>query len=215
MAKTRQPAPPPPCQLYLVIDGGDAALSKLNAALDAAAVASVLIRPGHADAASVKQLVEVCQQRDIAILIENDAALARTVRADGVHLSWSPTMPARMDEAREILGNRYIIGVEIDPDAEAARHEAMEMAEAGAEYVGFGAGARQGELAAWWSEIFEVPCVVFGIGSAVSAAHVAATTRAEFIGVTFPAAVSPADCAELVAAVATAVQVANRTEAEA
>ena len=211
MTKTKQQSPPSACQIYLVVDGGDAALSKLTAALDAGAIASVLIRPGQMDAAGVKQLVEFCQQRGVASLIENDASLARTVRADGVHLNWSTTLIARLHEAREILGNRPMIGVEIDPEADAARHEAMELAEAGAEYMGFGPGKGQAELLAWWSEIFEVPCVAFGIGSVEAAVEVASLTRTEFVGVHLPAAASPADCSELVGAVASAIGSAKRT----
>ena len=45
-------------------------------------------------------------------------------------------------------------------DCGASRHFAMEMAEAGADYIGL---ANEGEggldLIAWWGELFEVPCV--------------------------------------------------------
>jgi thiamine-phosphate pyrophosphorylase len=65
------------------------------------------------------------------------------------------------------------------------RHEAMQLAEAGADYVAFGAetadaartiidGIDQcGDLIAWWSEIFVVPCVAWNIDSPAQAERLA------------------------------------------
>ena len=107
--------------------------------------------------------------KDIAALIEGDAQLARTLRADGVHLPWSKDTAARYGEAREMLGTRYIVGIDVGR----SRHDAMTLAEEGADYIGFGipphvedrsaAAARRLELVSWWSEIFEVPCVAFDV----------------------------------------------------
>jgi thiamine-phosphate pyrophosphorylase len=193
-------------QLYLVIETGETARDRLSAVLDAVPVASVLIKqPPNArpDVSAIKALVELSQQRGIAAFIDADPALARTVRADGVHLPWSPTLIAQYHEAREILGQRFMVGVEIDPKAEAARHEAMELAEAGADYVGFGPGigtapdSTQLDLLSWWAEIFEVPCVAFGVASGETLAAVVAT-HVEFIAVPLAAGLSPADCAQQV-----------------
>jgi thiamine-phosphate pyrophosphorylase len=60
------------------------------------------------------------------------------------------------DAARKRLGASAIVGA----DCGASRHFAMEMAEAGADYVGLANGGEGGsELIAWWGELFEVPCV--------------------------------------------------------
>ncbi len=201
------------CQLYLVVETGAAVLERLSAALAAAPVASVLLKTHNsasADPVALKALVEACQKRGIATLVNGDAALARTMRADGVHLPWSPQLIADYTEARDILGNRYMIGVEIDPKSEAARHEAMELAEAGADYIGFSAGTGAGELSSqldlvsWWAEIFEVPCVAFDVMDGPAAASFAAT-GVEFIAVPLAAAVAPADGAARMAEIAARV----------
>ena len=99
-----------------------------------------------------------------AVLIEGDARLARTTKADGVQLAWSGEPAQDYEDAREILGGRFIVGAA----SGTSRHDAMSLAEAGADYVAFGlttgpgideARAQRDDLVAWWGEIFEVPCV--------------------------------------------------------
>ncbi len=187
-------------QIYLVIEAGSAAAERLAAALGAdAGIAAVLIRPGAntLDATSARPLVEIAQKANVAALVDGDAALARTLRADGVHLAWSPNLRAAYDEARDILGTRFMVGVAISTAAETARHDAMELAEAGADYIGFEPSGpedanAQIEFAGWWAEIFQVPCVVFGVGDGEAAQDFSAT-GVDFIGVDLPAGTSPAD----------------------
>jgi thiamine-phosphate pyrophosphorylase len=70
-----------------------------------------------------------------------------------------------------------------------ARHDAMEVAELGADYVMFGEPRPDGSLptldmvlerAEWWAELFNTPCVAFASETANIAPLVA--TGAEFIG---------------------------------
>ena len=199
-------------QIYLVIEAGPSALALLQAALAATPlISAVLIRAGTAglDAAAARPLVEIAQKGNVAALIEGDAALARALRADGVHVPWSPSLRAAYDEAREILGTRFMVGVGIAIDAELARHDAMELAEAAADYIGFepsdvGDFDAQAEFASWWAEIFQVPCVVFGIANP-DAARDFATIGVDFAGVDLPAGSSAADCAASVATIAGAL----------
>jgi thiamine-phosphate pyrophosphorylase len=161
---------------------------RLASVLDAADAATLLITVGASalTATSARPLVELAQRKDIAALIEGDAQLARTLRADGVHLPWSKDIAAQYAEAREVLGTRYIVGA----DAGRSRHDAMSIAEAGADYIAFGipphvedretAGERRRELISWWSEIFEVPCVAFDVETAEEA-KVLAAAGADFI----------------------------------
>ena len=77
-------------QLYAVVEAGEAAPERLSAALDAAPIASVLIAPAAGaalDAGSAQPLVEMAQKANAAALLAGDAELARTLRADGVHLN--------------------------------------------------------------------------------------------------------------------------------
>ncbi len=201
-------------QIYLVIEAGPTAAARLTAVLGGTSgITALLIRPGVAplDASLARPLVEQAQKSNIAALVEGDPALARALRADGVHLPWSPTLRAAYDEARDILGTRFMVGVGIATDAEQARHDAMELAEAGADYIGFEPSAvetpaaatatAQAEFAAWWAEIFQVPCVIFGIDQ-VADAQVFAALGVDFIGITLPPGETPADSAARISAIA-------------
>jgi thiamine-phosphate pyrophosphorylase len=75
----------------------------------------------------------------------------------------------------------------------------MTLGEAGADYVGFGIPAlvedretareRRLELVAWWSEIFEVPCVAFDV-EADEDAGLLAQAGADFVALRVPATAS-------------------------
>jgi thiamine-phosphate pyrophosphorylase len=162
---------------------------RLSQVLDGSGAATLLVSAGGSTpltAQSARPFIEMAQAKDVAALIDGDAQLARTLRADGVHLPWSKDIVAQYAEAREVLGNRYIVGVDVGR----TRHDAMTLAEAGADYIGFGipphvedrdaAADRRRELIAWWSEIFEVPCVAFDVETPDEAC-VLATAGADFI----------------------------------
>jgi thiamine-phosphate pyrophosphorylase len=194
-----QPAAGDTSRFYLIIaaDRSAATRERLEAALAAADVACVLVTPAAGEpltAEAAKPLVDAAQARGVAALLEGNAQLARTLRADGVHLSAAEA--GGYGEARDILGTRYMIGL----DAGASRHEAMEAGEAGADYVAFTAADADdglGELIErleWWSEIFEVPCVAFGARNADEAAALAAA-GADFVAVPLPGALPMGDMA--------------------
>ncbi len=208
-----------PAGLYLIVEAmtGHAALERLKAALSAARIASVLIAGEKLDAASARPFVELIQSHDVAALIDGDAQLVRTLRADGVHLRASKTLEADVTEAREVLGTRYIVGAEA-----ASRHDAMMLGEQGADYVAFPPGPAHGdpaslggsdapaeydqaEFVSWWAEIFELPCVAFDVASLEEAAAMA-KAGADFVAVRVPASGSPADIQEQVRAAAAALQ---------
>lgn len=77
-------------------------------------------------------LRDMVQHAHAAFLINDRPDLAARVRADGVHVGQSD---ASYEEARRIVGKENIVGV----TAHNSRHLAMEAAEAGADYVAFGA----------------------------------------------------------------------------
>jgi len=184
-------------KLYVVVEAGIAPAA-VEALLASASVAAVLVAPDGAplDAARTKPIVDLVQARGVAALIEDDAGHARTLRADGVHLTWSRDMVSRYGAAREILGGRFIVGA----DAGRSRDDAMMLGEAGADYVGFGipghvedrrtARERQLELVAWWAEIFEPPCVAFDVETVEDAAHLV-LAGADFVALRPPSSVAP------------------------
>src|SRR4029079_2507101 len=201
------------CQLYVVIEAGDAAPERLAAAFGAADLASVLIVPPAGrplDAAAARPLIEVPQRRGAPALVATEARLARSLGADGVHLG-SPADPGdAYQAARAILGPSGVIGV--DPGI--SRHDAMTLAEAGADYIAFGAPAhlkdrdkartRRDELVAWWAEIFQVPCVAFDVETAQEADALAAG-GVDCVALALPPGQSAAAARDLVAAIAAAI----------
>lgn len=163
--------PAMPCRLYLVTPPAlDPATfrDRLAEALDAGDVACVQLRlkgaPVDGIARAVETLMPVAQSRDVAFLLNDDAALAVRLGCDGAHLGQRDGDHAA---ARRLLEGR-ILGI----TCHASRHLAMEAGEIGADYVAFGAffptatkeapARADPELLRWWSELMELPCVAIG-----------------------------------------------------
>ena len=160
------------CRLYLVTPPvlDPAAFAPLLAeALDAGDVACVQLRLKDCDDATLRRAIEglrpIAQDRGVAFILNDRPDLARATGCDGVHVGQSDT-PYR--EARRLVGNDAIVGVTCHD----SRHLAMVAAEAGADYVAFGAffptatkdasHHAEPEILEWWSEMMEVPCVAIG-----------------------------------------------------
>lgn len=178
-------------ELFLVVEAGESAQDRLEAALAAGSVASVLIVPleGQAlSAADAGPLVQSAQSKGAAALILDEPTLARETGAHGVHLSHRSGIELRFRAARQTLGQSAIVGI----DAGRSRHDAMTLAEAGADYVAFSIPAgvhdsiaardRRLDLVAWWAEIFEVPCVALDVEAPDEAAALA-HAGADFVGI--------------------------------
>ena len=111
--------------------------------------------------------------------------LARELRLDGVHVGQSDMA---YKEARRSLGASARIGV----TCHNSRHLAMEAAEAGADYVAFGAffptstktveHMAELETLSIWQETMETPCVAIG-GITADNARAVADAGADFIAV--------------------------------
>jgi len=183
---------PRSCRLYLITPPRlDAAAFSplLEAALDAGDVACVQLRLKEVDDDTICRTVDVlrpvAQSRDVAFLLNDRPDLAARTGCDGVHVGQED---ASYTEARRRVGKDGIVGVTCHD----SRHLAMEAAEAGADYVAFGAffptatkdpAARaEAELLAWWSELMTVPCVAIGGITPVNAAPLIAA-GADFLAV--------------------------------
>jgi thiamine-phosphate pyrophosphorylase len=166
-----EPARRGPCQLYLIspLDVGGDFPDRLAAALDAGPVAALQFRvkdvDQHEAARLAAPLQEICAAREVAFIVNDSAALAKRIGADGVHLGQQDGDPR---DARALLGPAAQIGV----TAHDSRHLAMEAGEAGADYVAFGAffptatkevrHRPDPSILSWWSTLFEIPCVAIG-----------------------------------------------------
>jgi thiamine-phosphate pyrophosphorylase len=186
MAREPVVPPRPPCRLYLitppVIPDLAAFAATLAAALDAGDVAALQIRLKDADDAVVLRAVEalapVARARGVAVILNDRPDLAARSGCDGVHVGQSDASYA---EARRVMGPEAMIGVTCHD----SRELAMDAAEAGADYVAFGAFFPTGtkatthrpdpEILSIWQETVETPCVAIG---GVTPANAAGLARA-------------------------------------
>jgi thiamine-phosphate pyrophosphorylase len=188
----------------------ETASNVLLAALDAAPVASVLVRSAGGaalDAEIARSLVSLVQAKGIATLVLSDPAQAASLKADGVHVPWDRDIVAQFKNARRWAPAGTIVGA----DAGRTRHDAMELGEAGADYIAFGipphvedrarAAERQLELVAWWTELFEIPCVAVDVATAEHAARLV-EAGADFVTVSVTSRDTPADAVARVRAYA-------------
>lgn len=211
---------PPICRLYLItpqrIDDLAAFGHVLAQALDAGDVAALQIRLKDVDdeviAAAVDALSPIAQARGVAVILNDRPDLAARLGCDGVHVG-QDDMPYA--QARKLVGPDRMVGVTCHD----SRHLGMEAAEAGADYVAFGAffptatkdapTRAEPEILTIWQETMEVPCVAIG-GIAVSTARELAKAGADFLAVSAgvwnhpegPAAAVRAFNAEIAAGVA-------------
>ena len=134
--------------------------------MEAGDVAAILLRLADADERTLinraKAAAALVQERDAALLLDGHVELVARAGADGAHLSGS----AAFTEALSHLKPERIAGA----GGLTTRHDAMLVAEQGADYVMFGepdsTGARPAfeaiaERVAWWAEVFESPCVAY------------------------------------------------------
>ena len=128
--------PLPARGIYAITDGTSRSLLERTAAALAGGVAMVQYRDLTDDDARRHQeasaLAELCRQSGVPLVIDHDVMLARTVGADGVHLSQADGSPRVV---RDALGADAIVGVSCYASAALAAKAAAD----GASYVSFGA----------------------------------------------------------------------------
>ena len=152
-------------QLYLITPANPDPASfpaTLMAVLNAAEVSALLVRRGNADDATytkrAREIINIGQGAGCAVLLEADAALAKRLGADGVHITQGAEA---VQDSIVTLKPSFIVGA----GAAITRHDAMTMGEMDVDYVFFGPldGASDpaaGDLAEWWAATFEIPAVL-------------------------------------------------------
>lgn len=192
----------PTCQLYLItppkIDDlaafADILTETLTAALKDLPIACLQIRlkdmngttledSAIVQAASV--ITPICHKFGVNVLLNDRPDLVAECGADGAHIGQDD-----MDyfSSRELLGGDAIIGV----TCHNSRDLAFKAAQAGADYVAFGAffetptkspkTRAELEILEWWNQAVEVPCVAIG-GITVDNAAKVISAGADFIAV--------------------------------
>ena len=180
------------CRLYLITPPRlepRAFADDLKRAFDGGDVACLQLRLKDVSDDDIRQATEIlmpiAQKADVAFILNDRPDLAAELRCDGVHVGQEDATYA---EARAAVGKNAIVGV----TCHNSRHLAMEAAEAGADYVAFGAffptqtkepkTKADIELIEWWAEIMTVPCVAIG-GITVENARPLVEAGADFVAV--------------------------------
>ena len=179
------------CRLYLLtppsIPDLGAFARDLEAALDAGDVACLQIRLKPADEDAIREaaavIAPIAQARGVAVILNDRPDLVKPLGLDGVHVGQGDVPYA---SARRDVGPDRIVGVTCHD----SRHLAMEAAEAGADYVAFGAffdsptkdaaTRAEPEILSIWQETMEVPCVAIG-GITADNAEGLAAAGADFL----------------------------------
>jgi thiamine-phosphate pyrophosphorylase len=161
------------CRLYLItppqIADLPAFLTALEQALSAGDVAALQIRLKDVADAEIERvtraILPVAQAHDTAVIMNDRPDLAAKLNCDGVHIGQDDAAYA---EARRAVGPQRMVGVTCHD----SRHLAMEAAEAGADYVAFGAffptTTKEApttcdlEILTIWQETMQTPCVAIG-----------------------------------------------------
>ncbi len=132
-------------------------------------------------------------------------------------MPWTRDVVGQFKALRDVAPAGSIMGA----DAGRSRHDAMELGDAGADYVAFGippyvedrrrAGERQIDRISWWSQIFQVPCVAFDVADAEQARQVT-EAGADFVAVGLTQNDTVRDAVERVRAFSDALKLHERSE---
>jgi len=181
-----------PCRLYLITPAKielPGFAETLKGALGAGDVASLQLRlkdvPDEVIERAVDMLMPVTQKAGAAFILNDRPDLAKRFGCDGIHIGQEDGTYAA---ARAAVGPERIVGI----TCHNSRHLAIEAAEAGADYVAFGAffptktkepeTRADIELLRWWAELMVVPCVAIG-GIMVENARPLIEAGADFLAV--------------------------------
>jgi thiamine-phosphate pyrophosphorylase len=207
------------CRLVLIAPNAPAGADfaeVLRLAMSGGDVASVIFPSDGSDDAAFQTFLEACvpvaQEFGAAAIVADDTRAYGRSGADGLHVD---TGLEDVESAIERLQGRSIVGA----GGITTRHDALEFGQLRPDYVFFGKFGfdtkpephkRNLELARWWSNMIEIPCIVQA-GSMLASTEIAAATGADFVALSaaiFGEGIDPA------AAVADANAILSRFEFE-
>jgi thiamine-phosphate pyrophosphorylase len=176
--------------VLVVSPGGEvpATLDALSAALSGGDIASVILARFDAGEEAfrdyVTEAVPLIQETGAAAVIAGDTQAAGRAKADGVHIT------GRRDALADAVKKyqpKWIVGAEV----RSSRHDALELGEERPDYLFVGRldgdthpdpDPKALELAEWWAQMVEIPCIAMSGYTAESIAA-AAATGADFAAV--------------------------------
>jgi thiamine-phosphate pyrophosphorylase len=164
-------------------------VTPLREALAGGDVASFQLRLKDVEDDAIRRAADllrpIVQAHGAAFILNDRPDLAAELGCDGVHVGQDDASYA---DARAAMGPSRIVGVTCHD----SRHLAVEAAEAGADYVAFGAffptrtkePKTQADIALlnWWSDVMVVPAVAIG-GITVANAPTLVEAGADFLAV--------------------------------
>ena len=177
------------CRLVLVVSpGGEvpATLDALSSALAGGDIASVIL--ARFDAAEevfrdfVADAVPLIQDAGAAAVVAGDTQGAGRAKADGVHIGGRRETLA---DAVKKYQPKWIVGAEV----RSSRHDALELGEERPDYLFVGRldgdthpdpDPKALELAEWWAQMVEIPCIAMA-GYTPESVAAAAATGADFV----------------------------------
>lgn len=158
---------------------------KLQAAFEGGPIDAVILPLSEADDRArinyAKSVAEIVQANGAALVVNGDFDIVVRSGADGIHISKPQDLDLVLDRDPK---HERMIGV----GGVRTRHEAMEVAEAGADYVMFGEPRPDGyvppldttlDAAGWWAELFNTPGI--GFVSQIGEVGMMASTGIEFV----------------------------------
>ena len=180
------------CRLYLISPPKLSAanfVTPLREALAGGDVASFQLRLKDVEDDAIRRAADllrpIVQAHGAAFILNDRPDLAAELGCDGVHVGQDDASYA---DARAAMGPSRIVGVTCHD----SRHLAVEAAEAGADYVAFGAffptrtkePKTQADIALlnWWSDVMVVPAVAIG-GITAANAPALVEAGADFLAV--------------------------------
>ncbi|HEY5083179.1 MAG TPA: thiamine phosphate synthase [Rhizomicrobium sp.] len=180
------------CRLYLISPPKLSAanfVTPLREALAGGDVASFQLRLKDLEDDAIRRAADllrpIVQAHGAAFILNDRPDLAAELGCDGVHVGQEDASYA---DARATMGPSRIVGVTCHD----SRHLAVEAAEAGADYVAFGAffptrtkePKTQADIALlnWWSDVMVVPSVAIG-GITIANAPALVEAGADFLAV--------------------------------
>ncbi len=136
--------------------------------LDATDIACLRLSLAGKDDDLIARAADACRvvahARDVAIVIDQHVLMVERLGLDGVHLI---TGARAVRKVRDDLGKDAIVGAFCG----VTRHDGMNAAEAGADYVAFGPVGQSTlgdgsqvdfDVFQWWSDVIEVPVIAEG-----------------------------------------------------